>query len=746
MGPENIDNNIDEQKTAEAKRARLRALAESLLKKRDEAVMFRASSGIERQWREDEKTFNSITEDQKTAMMDYATGQAPIKGGSGPARSRVVVNVLRARCESAEGRFSDISLPVDDKNYGLKPTPVPMLVKGMKDDRPVINTQTGETMPGQNGEPVKASDIARAQMEVAKDAMSGMENEIDDQLNECSFNGECRRVVQDSVRAGCGVLKGPNVIKQIRKAWIKKEDQTGATYVMEQSEDSRPMSKRVDYWNVYPDPNCGEEIKRAAYIWEYDEILPRELRALAGLPGYDNAEITAIAAEDPKRTQAVYNKNEKRNEIEAGTVTKGSFYEKWEYHGDVNREDLEALGCSCEDLQGRSLSACVVFANDRPIKVQLNVLDSGDLPYDFFQWSQIKGSPWGLGVVRIGTWAQKVIQAAWRATMDNGRDSSGANVVIGKGVEPVDGRWEVTGKKLWRTTGDVDDVRKAFVQFQIETRQKDLEKIIDMALRFLDMETSLPMMFQGEKGELPETLGATNIMVDSNNVALRSRVKRWDDQITRPHITRYYYWNMQYNENSDIKGDYSVDARGTSVLLGRDQQATALTNLMALRGDPRVDKEVDWGKAVRELFTALKLNVLKSEEDKKKDEADRANQPQLPGDPRIQSAQIRVQGDIQKAQLVQTSDMAEINAKIADAQADRQHEMTLKQIDLQIKQMEFSQQTGLSLQQIKADLAKEASKQNLMRELTDKKMRTPQFTNPPIEPAGRAAPGKAYQE
>ena len=745
METENTDKNTDDEEGAR-KRAKLQALAESLLKKRDDAVMHRAASGTERQWREDEKTFNSLSEDQKTAMIDYASGQASIKGGSGPVRSRVVVNILRARCETAEGRFSDVLLPVDDKNWGLKPTPVPMLVKGMKDDRPVINTATGTTMQGENGQPVLASDIARAKMESAKDAMGGMENEIDDQLSECSFNGECRKLVSDAVRAGTGVLKGPNVIKQIRKAWIKKQDETGETFVMERAEDPRPMSKRVDYWNVYPDPNCGDEIKRASYIWEYDEILPRELRALSGLPGYFEDEIAAAVSEDPKRTQAVYNKNEKRNETKTSFATKGSSYEKWEYHGDVDRDDLEALGCSCEDLQGQSLSACVVFVNDRPIKVQLNVLDSGDLPYDFFQWCQVKGSPWGIGVVRIGTWAQKVIQAAWRAMMDNGRDSSGANVVIGKGIEPIDARWELTGKKLWRITGDLDDVRKAFVQFQIESRQQELQAIIEMALKFLDMETALPMMFQGEKGEMPETLGATNIMVDSNNVALRSRVKRWDDQITRPHITRYYYWNMQYNENSDIKGDYSVDARGTSVLLARDQQAVALTNLMALRGDPKVDKEVDWGKAVRELFTSLRLNVLKSEEDKKKDEQDAKNAPQQPGDPRIQSAEIRVQGEMQKAQLVQQSDMAEINAKIADAQADRQHEMTLKQIDLQIKQMEFAQQSGLSLQQIKADLAKEASKQNLMRELTDKKMNTAELTKPPIEPPQKAAPGRSFQE
>jgi hypothetical protein len=726
------------------RRERLQALAESLLKKRDEAVRFRAGSGVERRWREDQRAFDMLADITKDSMIDYATGEAPRRTGGGPVRSMAKVNIIRGKCEVAEGRFSDIQLPTDDRNYGLKPTPKPDLVKGLLDERQPIDTTTGQPMVDDAGNPIKTSEIARVQMDEANKKMEAMQDEIDDQLTECGFNGECRKVVRDAVRLGTGVIKGPNVIKSIRKAWIEQSDGDGKTvWRMQSVEKHAPESKRVDIWNVFPDPQCGEDLNKAAYVWEVEEFLPRELRSLIGVEGYEVDQIKMVLQEEPLRTSVSINQNNKGYEVRQQAREQGTAYEKWQYTGDIDRDDLEVLGCDCEDLEGQALSACVVFVNDRPIKIQLNVLDTGDLGYDFFQWTQVAGSPWGIGIVRMSIWMQRVIIAALRAMMDNGRDSSGANIIVGKGVEPADGIWDLTGKKVWRETGGIDDVRKAFNQFQLQNNQRDLEAIIELALKFLDMETNIPMFFQGEKAEMPETLGQTNIMVDANNISERSRVKIWDDQITRTHITRYYHWNMQYNDNPDIKGDWNVDARGTSVLLMRDQQARSLINLMALRGDEKVDNEVDWGKATRELFKALKLDVLKSEADKKRDQEQKQHQPQ-PADPKIEAVKIRAEGELEKAQLVQNSDMAELQFKAEQAELERQHDREMKAMDYQIKMMEYAQQSGQKLDEIKADLAKEASKQNLMRELANKK--TAQLTQPPIEPPQKAAAGEAYTQ
>ena len=102
-------------------------------------------------------------------------------------------------------------------------------------------------------------------------------------------------------------------------------------------------------------------------------------------------------------------------------------------------------------------------------------------------------------------WQQRVITAAWRASMDNAGDSAGQQIIMNAGVEPADGVWELSGRKIWRNTDGSVNAAQAFSQFQLQSRQQELANIIELALRFADMETGIPMLFQGEQGKLPET-------------------------------------------------------------------------------------------------------------------------------------------------------------------------------------------------------------------------------------------------
>jgi hypothetical protein len=714
----------------------IKLLGDALLSKRDEAVKFRASSGVEHRWSVAEETINSELPTRSRAI-DYAIGEGKTQT-SGPKRSKVVINVIRGKCETAEGRFAGIQMPIDDKNWGMRPTPVPELIHAMKDGRPAA---TRENVPivRPDGAPVRISDVAKNDKEAAIEAMKGMEGEIDDQLSECRFNDECRKAIRNSVRLGTGILKGPNVIKQLKHSWTKEE----GMMVSKISESFRPMSKSVSPWNVYPDPECDENIRSASYIWERSEILPRNIRMLIGVPGYLTDQIMKILKEEPIHTVATENGPK-------SLVTIKNSYEMWEYYGDLSKSDIEALGVNTDSAESETVSACVVFVNDRPIKAVLNTLDTGELPYDFFQWTTAGNSPWGLGIPDIALWQQRVLTAAWRSMMDNAGDSSGSNIVIGEGIEPDDGKWEITGKKIWRATGEIEDVRAAFAQFQPLSYQRELQNIIELALRFIDMETSLPMMFQGEKGEMPRTLGATNILVDSNNVALRSRVKLWDDFITRPHISRYYNWNMQYSDNEKIKGDYLVDVRGASVLFEKDQQISSLLNLMQFKADPDINKLVDWQKAIKQLFTAMRLDVLKEQEDIEEP-------PPAQEEPQIVTARIKAQAEIEKAkmsqqalieeiQLKREAAIMELQEKARDAEAERMHAKEMKAVDFKIKQMEYASASGISLEKIKAELSIGAARIGLQRELSSSRATGPQVLKPEVEPAGIASQGRSFTE
>ena len=140
-----VENRQSDKSDDQADRSgRLEALAESLLKKRREAIEGRIASGIERKWREDEDAFEGRDDTNRAlSMLDYATKEAPLQPpvkNTEPTRSTVVVNVVRSKCEMAEGRFSDILLPVDDRNWGLKVTPVPEIAVELKDTRPAVKT------------------------------------------------------------------------------------------------------------------------------------------------------------------------------------------------------------------------------------------------------------------------------------------------------------------------------------------------------------------------------------------------------------------------------------------------------------------------------------------------------------------------------------------------------------------------------------------------------------------------------
>lgn len=738
LSPEDIEQ---EESARESRREALFALANSLLKKRQAAIDGRIAAGIDRRWREDQEAFDGLDEATKSSMIDSATGVAT-RSRSETSRSRVVVNIIRSKAETSAGRFCEIAMPVDDKNWALKVTPVPELNEALKDTSPAM--QLGQPVRDEEGKPATMGQVAADIIENAKKRMAAMEAEVSDQLTECQYNAECRKVVWDAARLGTGVLKGPTVVRDTSKRWKAVEGDGVTVQTLEVEERTTPASRRVDPWNVYLDPACGDDHRKASYIWEKDTILPRDVEDLIGLPGYEEDQLIAVLSEQAVRATPTMTGKQNNDAVDKA-LAGGSLYELWEYHGEVNVSDIEEFDCGCDAGEGKRVSACIVFINDRPVKIKLNVLDTGDLPYDFFQWTKVSDSPYGIGIPRMMIWHQRIMTAAWRATMDNAGDSAGAQRVISRDLEPADGRWEFTRNKTWINNGD-GDARVAFAQFQLDSRQGDLQAIIEMAQRFADQETSIPTLFQGEAQKAPETLGATNIMVDSNNVALRLRVKTWDDQITVPHLTRYYHFNMMYSPKEEIKGDYQVDARGVRVLLEKDQQSQAVIQLWPLLADPEIASIVDKKKAARQLFGAHRLDILKSEEQQEQEkQAAEQQQAQPPPDPATNVAQIRSQAMIEVAKMRKESELQALQLKQQDAALNRQHERELKEMDHQIEMMRLSNEQKISLDSIKAMLAGTTMKLRTQKELAASSGKAPQVAPTDMEPVGQAPPGEAFQ-
>lgn len=714
---------VDPEQQHERMEERLQTFGHNLAKQRDEWIRDRYSYGVDKRWLEDLDQYNSKDNINRAAsqmMTSVEQGYPVTTQHAKPHRSTVYIGMTRQKTNSAEARVADILLPTDDRNWGIQPTPEPVLMGMTKDDNPAVDPNTGQPMMDQQGNPLRKKDIARAVMEMARKKADAMQTEIEDQLVQCDYNGELRKVIHDAAVLGTGAVKGPVVTNRVRKAWQPLTDAAGEmVHQIEIVEELSPASFRVDPRNCFPDPGCGENIHDGKGHYERQKLTAKQVRELAKQPGYMKSQLRKVLEEGPKRSATFQElENEEQRDVARDT------YELWEYWGEVEHEDLESAGVKVGEKDVlRSISACVVMINNTVVKAFLNPLEDGALPYDYYVWEKVAGSCWGYGVPYLMRAQQKVLNAAWRQMMDNAGVSSGPQIVVNPNViQPADKQWQLSARKIWFATDDMDDVRKAFATFEFDSHQGELANIIKMASDLADAETGVPQLMQGEKGSAPDTVGGMQMLMNSANVVLRRLVKQFDDMVTRPHIRRYYDYNMLYNEDEEVKGDFSVDARGSSALLIRDIQNQAFLNLLAAATNPVFSVFIDPQKLFEKALQAQHIDpaeIFKSEEEIEqiKEQMKQAAAQGAGTDPRIEAAQIRAQTDMQKVQAQNQGDMAELQVRLAIKQADIAARREELQMQREIEMLKMANVQNLSLEQIKAKLADTAIRERGKKEL-----------------------------
>ena len=155
----------------------------------------------------------------------------------------------------------------------------------------------------------------------------------------------------------------------------------------------------------------------------------------------------------------------------------------------------------------------------------------------------------------------------------------------------------------------------------------------------------MPQILGGQQGSAPETVGGMVMLYNNASGVLRQRVKLYDDSVTRPHISRYYDWHMANNKDPAIKGDYEVDARGSTALVERDIQNQALLNLANITNNPRYIPHLKEREELKAILKAFKVNPeeLMKDEETVQQEMEAQAQQGMPEDPRMVSAQMQLQ-------------------------------------------------------------------------------------------------------
>lgn len=779
--------------------AQLDALAAVLATERGEAIQGRQASGIEDQWREDEEFYAGIDDanrdESRSTWGTKPPGQA-MPPTIATTRSKVFPNITRPYVDAAAARIADMLLPTDDRPWAIEPTPIPDLIEVAEGRIPPALQQQ---LAAIGGDPQALQKQAAFMMAEAKKQAQAASDQIEDWQVEGQYHAEVRNIIEDAARIGVGVLKGPIPVKR-RVIALQQVGQQGqdkpslmdrlmggikklfaaaqaAVTQLVVKQEIKPASKRVNPWYCFPDPACGENIHNGSYHWEVDYLTRKQLEDCKG-GDYIDAQIDLCLQEGPQKAQAPQTEETKKKNGEFDDKR----FEIWYRYGNLTADQMSASGCECEaGPDGKipdSVPAMLTMVNARVIKATLNPLDSGEFPYDYMPWQRRSGSPWGDGVARQGRTPQRIVTSAVRNWMDNAGLSAGVQIVLGTSITGADGNDDIRPRKVWRFTEDADndDVRKAMNFFEIPSRQKELQELVLFGMKLMEDSTGLPMLLQGQQGGAPDTVGGMNLLNNNASAVLRRLARTFDDKVTEPHVRRYYTWLLQHGENDSMKGDFTIDARGSTALVERDLQNQHIPELVKVSPNPIYG--IDPKKAMSQFLKSLHFDPKAWEYDDEEWKKVVASLQQKPQAPVLAVAQLKEQGQTERLKMEQQFD-AEQN------DADRRVDLLMGRIDEQIEAMKDAGAKAISFDELKVKLADTAMKLKTQRDLSaqDKavdlhkhatdtavgvqqhrtdtavgmqkdrtakaidlhKHAVPQAENPPTEPAGKASTGRAFQ-
>jgi hypothetical protein len=778
--PESVQAELDAMRQSPDVRTLLNALTKTLLDSRKKAIDERAGSGLEDVWQRCEENYHSVdsaSPSPGSAMLGRSRWIKPpsTSGGLRDAYatrderdivgSSVFVRLTARYVDAGTAKITEILLSTDEKSFSVRPTPRPELTPLLLNDTqlkspqgiPLERNPYPEEMPvpapGQppqtpdqaQGKPLTPRDLAQEALREAEKRARKMETRIYDWLVEGHFKREMRRMIHDAGRLGVGVLKGPYPERRTARV-LNRTAEDSIELIMQ--EKVAPAFKRINPWNFFPDPACGERIENGAYCWERDFISEKQLADLKSQPGYLAAAIDQVIEEGPNK--------KKLDDLSASPSAAEDSYAIWYYHGFLSHEQVTALN----DAFGRDerdplfirvhdtrpqIYAIVSMVNDTVIHAVAGPSETGKLPYRALPWQPRSGSWAGIGVGEQAFVPQDMVNAATRAMLDNAGKSAGSIIAIDRSqLEPADKSWTLTRDKIFYTLKDSinDDVRKAITIFELPIRTTQLMSIIEYGFRLAEESTSIPLVTQGHSGKTtPDTYGAAQLQNSNANQLLRSIAMNCDDYVTEPIIEDLHEWALLDTDiPMDEKDDFQIQAHGSVALVERAIQDQSIQQLGPLVMNPVFGLNPKlWIAEVLRRQRVDPGSLQYTEEEQRRIESSPPPPP-----PQVQAAQIRAEVDLQRAKMELDRDTAFVQAESERTRIMAEGKARQLQLEYQLELAKYANEQKMTLDEAKTNLAIAALKMRTQERLA--KMRVPgQVTAPPTEPPGKAPDGEAFQ-
>lgn len=546
-----------------------------------------------------------------------------------PSRSHLFVRETYIKVQSVVARMNEILFPSSgEKNWSITPTPNPeldpqtlqALTEAMVNQAMIQAQQTGQ-LP----QPIGAKDVEEAVRQVVEQRCESMVAAIDDQLTEGRYRAAIKEVILSGTLYGTGVLKGPLVERRQEDTWAFEVSDINPSWNMQSVQIFRPFFEAVRLRDVYPDPSCTR-VDDCRYLVQRYTMTRQAMIALAKREDFDSQTIreylTANPDGDTTGTSEPFEQEiAAMGGMETNPGAKKGRYEVLEFWGWISSEQAESAGLTTInnplDDGASDLFVNVWVVGENIIKANESPVVGIKFPYFFFYHSKDDSSIWGEGIPSIMESAQKGMNAATRIMVDNVAISGGPQYEVNRdlllaGQDPMD----IHPHKVWLRSGNDADF-PAIRVLQLPSHSAEFMEIANFFKTMGDSVTS-PSYAHGEADKgAGNTASGLSMLMGASAILMKSLIGQFDEEITGPFIRALYHWNMMFNPDNDIKGDFEINAQGASSLMAKEWRGQQLMQFLTIATNPVITPLVSMPTIVRGIVSALDLpkDVIKSDED-----------------------------------------------------------------------------------------------------------------------------------
>ncbi len=542
-------------------------------------------------------TFGAYEKDRKDLEEQWLKNLRQFRGVYDPDieksipddRSKAYPKVTRTKVIGTVARLMEMLFPQTDKNFKVDPSPLPTLSE--PDLQKVLDAVTAAS--AEAGVEVTDEAIERAIWEFAKAKAERLTLEIEDQLDEIDYVTLARRVVFSAVLYGPGILKGPMVVKTEGRTWTK-DPYTGrlkaSTY-----EKRQPYFEHIPVWNWYPDLSA-KSLEHMDGSFQRHIMTRAQVLALTKRPDFNKDAVERWLANN-----TTGNFKERHWEValrsrgDRGNVAdlSGRKYELLEYWGRVSGHDLAACGVSVsQDKLGSEIECNIWMIGDSIIKAILNPYDEKARMYHVFIYEEDDINLLGVGLPAVMRDSQLGIAEAARMVLDNGGAVCGPVLELDPSVLMPGQSLDIHAYKTFLREPGADPAQKGVNSVSIDSHIPELIAIIELFMSFADTEAALPPPALGDtskSGKEPyRTSSGTSMLLGAAALPIRDTVRNFD-KFTVSFIDSLVAWNMEFNPNEKIKGDYTTVPRASTSLVAKEVRGMNLDQfLVTLTPDEKV--------------------------------------------------------------------------------------------------------------------------------------------------------------